>query len=152
MKFRPTYLYGYASAIVDFCTFVNNRNYSLPSSIKSVITTSEVLTPSMRKLIENCTGVKVFNEYGCGEVGSIAHECEAGNLHTMDDNLIVEVDNTDGKSGELIVTDLYNYATPLIRYRVRDYATKSNSTCSCGRQLGLLTNCLLYTSDAADDP
>lgn len=135
--FCPKYLYGYASFIKDFSLFVLNSGLRLPSSVKAVITTSEVLTQYMREIIESSLGVRVFNEYGCGEVGSIAHECEFGSLHVMEENLIVEVDNkgrTDGV-GEIVVTDLFNYATPLIRYRIGDFATIKKERCECGREL-----------------
>ena len=85
-----------------------------------------------------CT--RVYNEYGCGEVGSIAHECEQGSMHIMAQNLIIEVVNgkrTD-KSGKILVTDLFNYAMPLIRYDVGDYATLSELSCPCGRGLPVI--------------
>ena len=74
-------------------------------------------------------------------MGSIAHECEHGGMHIMEDNLIVEIDNGDSatQGGEIIVTDLYNYATPLIRYRLGDFAAISNQFCACGRTLKLLS-------------
>lgn len=135
VKFKPKYLYGYASMIRDFATFLNETNNKLPLSVKAVITTSEVLTQDMREDIESILHLPVFNEYGCGEVGSIAHECESGALHVMEDNLIVEIDSSGSNTGEIIVTDLFNYATPLIRYRIGDYATIRKDECSCGRSL-----------------
>ncbi len=138
--FRPAYMYGYVSVIEAFAVFMEKRSYILPPSVKSIITTSEVLTDKTRHYMEGVFGLKVFNEYGCGEVGSIAHECEHGNMHIMDENLIVEIDNdkSGSDSGEIIVTDLHNYATPLIRYRLGDFATFSDELCSCGRTLKIL--------------
>jgi phenylacetate-CoA ligase len=40
--------------------------------------------------------------------------------------------------GEVVVTDLYNTATPLIRYRLGDFATLDSRECPCGRKLPLL--------------
>ena len=62
-------------------------------------------------------------------------------MHVMSDNLIVEIDQQTSSSdpGEVIVTDLFNYAMPLIRYRLGDYATLSDETCSCGRKLPLMS-------------
>ena len=140
VKFKPKYIYGYASSIRDFALFLNDTGKKLPASVKTVITTSEVLTQEMREVIESSLRVRVYNEYGCGEVGSIAHECEAGSLHVMEDNLLVEIDSGDDDAGEIIVTDLFNYATPLIRYRVGDYASIKKAKCSCGRSLISLDN------------
>ncbi|MCW8196398.1 phenylacetate--CoA ligase family protein [Proteobacteria bacterium 005FR1] len=137
-RFKPKYLYGYVSVIEALANFVHQEQLLPFPDLKSVITTSEVLYPNSREKIESVFGVKVFNEYGCGEVGSIAHECECGGMHLMADNLLVEVDG--GTKGELLVTDFHNYKTPLIRYRVGDYASLSDRPCSCGRGLPILEN------------
>jgi phenylacetate-CoA ligase len=136
-RFQPAYLYGYVSVINQFAQFCEQNNYKIPS-LKCVIVTSEILTPLARSNIEGAFGVKVFNEYGCGEVGSIAHECEYGSMHIMADNLLVETDSPKGEPGEVIVTDFYNHATPLIRYRLGDFATITDDHCSCGRTLPVL--------------
>ena len=141
MKFQPTYLYGYVSVIRRFCEFIRDNNLPAIPTVRSIITTSEVLTESDRNLIEGTFGVKVFNEYGCGEVGSIAHECEHGNMHIVADNMLIEIIDQNGnptETGEVVVTDFYNYATPLIRYKIGDFATLSNEACPCGRTLPIL--------------
>ena len=57
--------------------------------LKAVITTAEVLTVPQRDLLADAFGVPIQNEYGCGEVGPIAYECERGSLHLMTENQIV---------------------------------------------------------------
>ena len=141
MKFKPSYLYGYVSVIRRFSEHI--REYNLPKieSVRSIITTSEVLTDGDRKVIEDVWKIKIFNEYGCGEVGSIAHECEHGSMHIVADNMLIEIIGEDGhpaETGEVVVTDFFNYATPMIRYRVGDFATLSNDPCPCGRTLPIL--------------
>jgi len=141
LELRPAYLYGYVSMITAFADYLKKNNLNGLPKLRSVISTSEVLDEYSRNTIEGVFGVKVFNEYGCGEVGTIAHECEYGNMHIMAENLIVEIDvsnSPDGESGEIIVTDLHNYAMPLIRYRLGDYATLSKEPCECGRGLPIL--------------
>jgi len=142
VAFKPAYLYGYVSVIEIFAKFIKKKKYKLPSSIKCVITTSEVLSDGVREEIRSSLGIDVFNEYGCGEVGSIAHECEHGGMHVMEDNLILEIvsDGDDSSAGEIVVTDLFNYATPLIRYKLGDYASVSNKHCPCGRTLKVIGN------------
>lgn len=134
-KFQPKYLYGYVSVIEEFARFIKSNHLEPPGSLVSLITTSEVLSDSSRTFIENVFQKKVFNEYGCGEVGSIAHECEYGNMHLMADNLHVEIDSAPGEPGEIIVTDYFNRVTPLVRYRLGDFATLGESSCPCGRGL-----------------
>jgi phenylacetate-CoA ligase len=41
----------------------------------------------------------------------------------------------EGKVGQVVITDLHNFASPLIRYAIGDYAEKGNCTCKCGRKL-----------------
>lgn len=136
--FKPKYIYGYVSVIEQFAKFIINNNLRPTPSIKAVITTAEILNSNARETIQEAFKVKVFNEYGCGEVGSIAHECEVGNMHIMADNLYLEVEQAEKNSGEIIVTDFFNRATPLIRYRLGDFATLSDENCSCGRTLPII--------------
>lgn len=138
LSFRPSYVYGYVSVIEELAKHILDKKLSPLPSVRAVITTAEILTPAARGIIESAFKVRVFNEYGCGEVGSIAHECEQGSMHLMADNLLVEVDSSSGQSGEIIVTDLFNFATPLIRYRLGDYATLSKVACDCGRTLPVI--------------
>lgn len=138
LSFRPGFIYGYVSVIEIFARHILDNGLSTIPSVKSVITTSEILTDKSREVISRAFGVSVFNEYGCGEVGSIAHECERGGMHVMSDNVLLEVDNDGSGGGEIIVTDFYNLSTPMIRYRLGDYATLSSKRCGCGRGFPLL--------------
>jgi phenylacetate-CoA ligase len=142
--FRPDYFYGYVSMLEAFASFVRRRGYDGKSlGLKSVVTTSEVLSPPQRRLIENAFGAPVQNEYGSGEVGPIAYECEEGSLHVMSENLVLEVLRPDGapavvgEAGELVVTDLNNRAMPLVRYRLGDYGVPG-VPCECGRGFPVL--------------
>jgi phenylacetate-CoA ligase len=141
LQVKPAYLYGYVSMIAGLARYVQQHKLPPVPGLRSVITTSEVLDDNSRAVIEDTFQVKVFNEYGCGEVGSIAHECEHGSMHLMADNVIAETDTSnspDGSSGRLIITDLHNYAMPLIRYDIGDYGTLSDKPCACGRGLPVI--------------
>ena len=116
-KFRPKYFYGYVSMIEEYARYFQRNGATPPFNLKCIITTSEVLTDSHRQLIEDVFSTKVFNEYGSGELGSVAHECEEGSLHVSAENMIVEVLDGErtcdaGEIGELVVTELNNYASP----------------------------------------
>ncbi|GGC72793.1 phenylacetate--CoA ligase family protein [Marinobacter halophilus] len=138
LLFKPGFIYGYVSVIEIFARHILDNGLPPISSVKSVITTSEILTNKSRKVISKAFGVSVYNEYGCGEVGSIAHECEQGGMHVMSDNVLLEIEKDDSGAGEIIVTDFYNHSTPLIRYRLGDYASLSDARCGCGRGFPLL--------------
>lgn len=93
-------------------------------------------------------GVRVVDNYSSQEVGAIALECpESGLYHVQSESLIVEVLDdagapcSAGQIGRVVVTDLHNFATPLIRYELRDYA-EVGPVCPCGRGLPTLARVL----------
>ncbi len=144
-KFRPKYFYGYVSMLVEYAEYFHRMNKSPPFDLKSIITTSEVLSDGYRNLIQNVFNARVFNEYGSGELGSVAHECEYNSMHVMAENMIVEVLDGErtclpGEIGELVITELNNNVMPLIRYRTGDFASFSNKICGCGRGLPIIDN------------
>ncbi|UCF19742.1 MAG: phenylacetate--CoA ligase family protein [Gemmatimonadota bacterium] len=143
-RFRPDYFYGYVSMLEAFAAFVKSSGYDGAAlRLKSVVTTSEVLAPSQRSLIQSTFGTRVQDEYGCGEVGAIAYECEEGRLHVMSENVVVEIltptgePAQPGEPGEIVVTDLGNRAMPLVRYRLGDFAVPG-LPCRCGRGFPVL--------------
>ena len=100
-----------------------------------IISTAMPLHAWQRTVIEEIFGTKATDRYGCEEVSLIASECEQHNgLHTAAESIFTEVE-ADGK---LLVTDLSNFAMPLIRYRIGDVVTLPTGICRCGRGLPLL--------------
>ena len=82
-----------------------------------------------------------MDTYSSQEVGVIAIECPQGDgYHAMSEGLVVEVLRDDGEpcaageTGHVVVTDLTNFATPLIRYDLADLA-EAAGPCACGRGL-----------------
>jgi len=138
------YLRGYPSSVAVFADYVVENNLKL--DIKSVITTAEVLQPSFRESINAAFNCKVFDTYGCADAGANANECEMHNgLHVSPEPSIMElldVENNkeveSGKTGEIVLTSLTNYAMPTLRYAPGDLGIKSDIVCSCGRKLPLL--------------
>jgi phenylacetate-CoA ligase len=141
--FAPRWFYGYVSMLAEFARWYAASGRECPVRPRAVVTTSEVLTPDDRAVISRAFATRVYNEYGCGELGTVAHECEHGRLHTSDENMIVEVLDGDracapGEKGELVITELNNLAMPLIRYRTGDFASLSPDPCPCGRTLNVI--------------
>ncbi|MBC8508637.1 MAG: phenylacetate--CoA ligase family protein [Chloroflexi bacterium] len=112
---------------------------------KVCINIAERLDSATRQRIKEATGADVFDVYCSSELSvHIAFECrEHKGFHTNWDYLIIEVLNPNGEPanpgehGEVVVTDLCNYVSPVIRYRLDDIVTLADSTCSCGRALPL---------------
>jgi phenylacetate-CoA ligase len=143
-RFQPDYVYGYVSILHEYANYLVQTG-SRQFRPKAVIATSEVLTPAHRDIIARGFGCPVFEEYGCGELGNIAHQCDRHSLHLSSENLIIEV-LTDGslagpaQVGEIIATELNNHAMPLIRYQLRDFGALSPAQCECGRTLPVLAS------------
>lgn len=126
--FAPKLLVAYPSALMEFARYCQSRG-SRFDSVKAIICSAETLFDHDRSYIENAFGVRIFNRYGCREVGDIAQEAPGVNgLLVNSDRVYVEILNSDGNScepgeqGEVVVTDLDNYGMPLIRYRIGDFA------------------------------
>ena len=136
--------YGHAHSLYVLARGVRNQRIETIRP-KGVISTSMMLLPHERTTIEGVFGVKVFDRYGCEEVGLIGAECERHDgMHMNIDHLVIEFLREDGSRadpGELahvVVTDLLNEAMPLIRYDVGDMAAERTGTCACGRGLPLM--------------
>lgn len=143
-SFKPDYFYGYVSILDEFADHIISSGQQLGFPKTAIITTAEALTSFGRKKLENTFNTRVYNEYGCGELGTIAHECEEGSLHLNAENIVMEIISEagepvePGESGEIVVTDLSNYSMPLIRYRLRDFGSLGGTSCACGRVLPVL--------------
>ncbi|OPY91722.1 MAG: Phenylacetate-coenzyme A ligase [Syntrophus sp. PtaU1.Bin208] len=141
---KPTLLFGHAHSLYILAKAVIEHGID-EIRPKAIISSSMTLLPHERSLIERTFGLKVFDRYGCEEVGLIASECEMHEgLHINADNLYVEYLNEDGSHvapgqyGRLVVTDLSNRAMPFIRYQIEDMAVPHKGTCKCGRTLPLM--------------
>jgi phenylacetate-CoA ligase len=91
-----------------------------------------------RSVIEEVFGTKASNRYGCEEVSLIAAEGPSHTgLHVAAESVFVEIQG-GGRTGKLLITDLSNFAMPLIRYQIGDVATMSDAVSPCGRGLPML--------------
>ena len=134
---KPKFLIGYASALVEFAKYVKGNKF--PIRLDFIESTAEYLSDEMRQKIEEAFGCKVYDRYGCREIGNIAHECRISNgLHIDWQSVYVEIINK-GKYpqigpefGDIVVTSLRNKGMPLIRYFVSDVGKIDHSLCDCG--------------------
>ena len=144
MRLQAPVWEGYPSRIgaIARCVIENNIKGLRP---KLIVTNSEVLTDDNANAIQRAFGIKPTNVYDAWEFGNIAWECTRHEgLHINSDRLIVETvaegRSVIGAPGEVIITDLYNDAMPLIRYATGDIAVMATESCSCGRTYPLLKN------------
>ena len=142
LRFRPSYLYGYPSLILEFGKYLDVNNLKLDKiPLRAVIGTGEYTFSHERDEIEHLIGVPFFSEYGCTEIGVIGMECPYGNMHLMGANVFLEVVDSNGKpvpcgeEGEFVVTELNSRYFPFVRYRLGDRGRFSGEICPCGRIL-----------------
>jgi phenylacetate-CoA ligase len=142
--YHPEVLFGHSHSLYIFATWLRHRGL-IDLRPAGIISTSMMLLPAERTVIEEVFGCPVTDRYGCEEVGLIACECERHDgFHINIDHLYAEFLREDGSAagpGEpaaLVVTDLLNQGQPLIRYRIEDVASWSTRSCPCGRGLPLM--------------
>jgi len=141
---RVKFMYSYANSAYILANFIKDNNIKdIP--INAVFTTCEPLLPKFRKTIKNVLSCEVFDFYGANDGGGYAFECDVHKgLHCVSEKCFIEVIKEDGtiaeegEIGEIVSTDLLNYAMPFIRYKVGDLAIPDSSLCKCGRGLPLL--------------
>ncbi len=140
----PSLLFGHAHSLYMFADFLRSRD-GAGFRPKGIIATSMVLHDWERTVIEDVFQCSVTNRYGCEEVSLIASQCEKHQgLHVNADGIYLEIIRADGSPtdpgelGRIVVTDLVNWAMPIIRYQIGDMASWSEQPCSCGRGLPIL--------------
>lgn len=112
-----------------------------------VSTLAEVRTADMEQKIRQAWGIAPFDNYGMTEAGIVfGSDCpHHQGVHVFEDLFIVEVVNEqneavpDGSPGyKLLITNLFNFTQPLVRYEVSDMITMSTESCPCGRPFRLV--------------
>jgi phenylacetate-CoA ligase len=113
-------------------------------SVKRLIVAGEPggSIPATRQRIERGWGARVFDHTGMTEIGPLGFECEQnpGGVHLTESECIAEVIDpatgksvADGEEGELVLTNLGRFDSPLIRYRTNDQVRITRRRCECGR-------------------
>jgi phenylacetate-CoA ligase len=143
----PDYLSTYPSNLSALARHFRQHGLKLPH-LKQVLTTGEVLPDYVRMECREIFGVEIADTYSTMEVGAIAFQCsEQGKLHVQAEHCYVEIIDEDdrpclpGTVGRVIVTQLHNFAMPLLRYEIGDYA-EAGAECPCGRGLPALNKVL----------
>jgi len=120
---------AYASALDAIGHYLDKHNFDLKDcNIKSVIGVAEGLSEYAKKTTKKYFGVSAISRYSNIENGIIAQQNTAdGNFYINWASYVVEILKFDsdtlvkeGETGRIVITDLYNYAVPMIRYDTGD--------------------------------
>ncbi|MDO9027862.1 MAG: phenylacetate--CoA ligase family protein [Candidatus Roizmanbacteria bacterium] len=143
--YHPKVLRGYSSNLFELAQFAEENGLTVrPPQV--VISSAGTFYSVLRQKMGSVYGCSVYNHYGSRELHSMAMECPNGQgLHISSFTHLIEVlDDQNqpcppGMEGDLVVTSLFNFAMPFIRYKIGDRGAMSDKMCSCGRGLPLLT-------------
>ncbi len=141
---RPAYLLTLPSNALGIAYAVTPTQ-GRTLGIEAVIMVGETVPDAARELVAERLGARVVAIYASQEVGHIASQCEAAtHYHVAAENVLVEIVGDEGRDvapggrGRVIVTGLYNYAMPFIRYDIGDVAVAGTKPCACGRTLPVI--------------
>ena len=122
-------LRGYASSFDLLAKYVEKHPHHFPT-LKICIAGSEALFDSTRELVKKNLGCDIISQYANEENGILAQEKvgdNSGHFYLNDSGYIFEVLKFDsdepaqyGELGRIVITDLFNYAFPVIRYENGD--------------------------------
>ena len=156
-KHRVEWLTGYAISYYLLGKMILEQSISVPP-LKAIITTSEKVTPEMRKVMEAAYRCRVYEEYSTVENVLFASECEQGKLHVSPDAGFVEILRSDGtlcapgEVGEVVATCLMRNYQVFIRYRLGDLAAWDSEACSCGRAMPIIKEVVGRIEDVVIGP
>lgn len=140
LRQKPTdYLVTTPNIALGIVLEAENTRSTLPR-YEAVLLGGEVLTPNTEAVLRERLSNKLANSYGSEECGRLAVWCpEFKNMHVHEEFCLIEILDENnrpakpGQTGKVVVTPFYNFAMPLIRYAVGDYATVPVEPCPCGR-------------------
>jgi phenylacetate-CoA ligase len=139
---EPFMLLGYGSSLDALATNLLRLGIGrTQSGIHACVAMAEPVSGFSRAVFNDVYGVKIRARYSNAENGIIAHEVPGSDGYWINEaSFHVEVLRMDsdqpadrGQTGRIVVTDLFNYAMPFIRYDTGDLGCLSESTTQGGR-------------------
>jgi len=145
------YLTGRPRSLQELASAALRAGERLP--LKALLTFGTATTSDERADCQAAFGAPMLGGYASKEAGLMAYDCPVcGHMHLNSDAVFVEVVDDDGRvvppgtQGRIVVTPLFNFAQPLIRYEQGDLGVLGASG-QCGRSLPLLTRIVGRTTD-----
>ncbi|MFO1437399.1 MAG: hypothetical protein U1F81_03695 [Verrucomicrobiaceae bacterium] len=139
LRISPEFISSYPSTLRAIALELGRR---VIAQTKLIHLTSEMLDAHTRHLLSQVfPNAKLIETYTSTEGGLVAFQCpHDARWHIAETNVIAEIVDDAGHAtdglGHLVITDLTNDATPIIRYRgLGDLARWETSPCPCGSSL-----------------
>jgi phenylacetate-CoA ligase len=137
-SYKPDVLHCYPSVYKSLIAFLRSKRIMIHRP-KIIISSAEFLDDRTCGDIEEVFGSRPFQWYGSMEIGRIGSECFCHNgIHLNADVIVPEfipVNVGDGLTAyRMVLTSLYSFTMPFIRYDQGDLVEIIREPCSCGMQ------------------
>ncbi|MBN1821956.1 MAG: phenylacetate--CoA ligase family protein, partial [Prolixibacteraceae bacterium] len=154
---KITALLGYPSWFDKFLIYLKKHNLK-PTGIKTIITISEYLPGNIREDLRNILKCDVVSRYSNLEQGIFGQQPVSEDYFQLNHasyyfELLKPYSDekaVTGETGRIVVTDLFNYAFPLIRYDTGDTGIKQVNS-DCKNEFFVLSNILGRRADTIFD-
>src|SRR5262249_17522788 len=127
----PAYLAPVSGIIKDLALTLQRRGIELKFEL--LFSCAAPVDSELRALCRSVFGAEIADTYGAREAGHLAAQCPSCGDGSP---------AASGETGRVVVTPLYNYAMPLIRYELGDYAEVGGTEPPCGIKLPTLRRIL----------
>lgn len=126
LKNKPHFLFAFNSTIYDLLTEIKRMGRQIP--FKKICFTGTQITQEFKDNIRSMCSAELYDTYGTSELAAFAVEEKEddGWLLLLDEYVHFEILTLkneivgEGK-GKLVLTDLYNFSMPIVRYLLGDY-------------------------------
>lgn len=137
---QPDYILSYPSNLAALAQAYEDHGVKLPR-LSQLISIGEMVTAAQREICKSVWNVPIKDIYGAEETGYIAVQApDREDYLVQAENVILEILDEQGQAcqpgqiGRVVLTCLHNFAKPLIRYAIGDYA-EAGYPSPCGRGL-----------------
>lgn len=121
---KPRIIFSYASTLVSLATYIRKKHPdSTYTELKSVLTAGEGISEENRQMLSKVFNCEVYRRYADMELGILAQDMGDGGAYSLNwgsyyfECLKMDRDEPteNGEIGRIVITDLFNYAFPMIR-------------------------------------
>jgi phenylacetate-CoA ligase len=139
-RLGPVYLNTFPSNALALARHVRKNPQTTPKLL-AILTAGEPITADVRREVATHLNCPCHDLISNAEFGIMASQCPAGEDYHLQSEL-VRIELLDqrnravkpGQWGRVVITPLYNFAMPLIRFDTGDLAELKAGGCNCGRQ------------------
>lgn len=126
---KPLIIFSYASTLIELAKYIKTTDTAPEEfSMKSVLTAGESISEENRELLKDVFGCTVYRRYSDMELGILGQDMGDGGAYILNYGSYyfecLKLDSDDpaspGEVGRIVITDLFNYAFPMIRYDTGD--------------------------------